>query len=167
MLPARNRPFRDFDMTEPTSFMNCSLHRCPANTCASGNLEEVEEIAESGPMRLFLCDLALERVRLAFAKIDAFAPINGLIAGSPSKPAPPDMPGQPDAESIGIRSSPLLDATAVSPAPSRSGFVACGLSGGAPPKPPSVLARSRKGVRASGRRRIRPPGSRRGRSRDW
>ena len=56
---------------------------------AARNLEEVEEIAESGPMRLFLCDLALERVRLAFAKIDAFAPINGLIAGSPSKPAPP------------------------------------------------------------------------------
>jgi hypothetical protein len=25
-------PFRDFDMTEPTSFMNCRLHRCPANT---------------------------------------------------------------------------------------------------------------------------------------
>jgi hypothetical protein len=32
MLPPRNRPFRDFDMTEPTSFMNCRLHRCPANT---------------------------------------------------------------------------------------------------------------------------------------
>jgi hypothetical protein len=32
MLPARDRPFRDFDMTEPTSFMNCGLHGCPANT---------------------------------------------------------------------------------------------------------------------------------------
>jgi hypothetical protein len=31
MLLARDRPFRDFEMTEPTSFMNCRLHRCPAN----------------------------------------------------------------------------------------------------------------------------------------
>jgi hypothetical protein len=46
---------------------------------ASRDLDEVEEIAELGPMKLFLCDMALERVRLAFAKIEAFAPLNGLI----------------------------------------------------------------------------------------
>ena len=45
---------------------------------ASRDLDEVEEIAEPGPMRLFLCDMALERARLAFAKIEAFAPLNGL-----------------------------------------------------------------------------------------
>ena len=34
---------------------------------AARDLDEVEEIAEPGPMRLFLCDLALERARLALA----------------------------------------------------------------------------------------------------
>jgi tetratricopeptide (TPR) repeat protein len=53
------------------------------------DLDEVEEIAEPGPMRLFLCDMALERARLAFARITAFAPLNGLIDDSPRKPAPP------------------------------------------------------------------------------
>jgi hypothetical protein len=56
---------------------------------AARDLDEVEEIAEPGPMRLFLCDMALERVRLAFARIAAFAPLNGLIDDSPPKPAPP------------------------------------------------------------------------------
>jgi hypothetical protein len=42
-----------------------------------------------GPMRLHLCDMALERARLAFARIEAFAPLNGLIDDSPPKPAPP------------------------------------------------------------------------------
>jgi len=32
MLPSGDRPFRDFEMTEPTSFMNCGLHSRPANT---------------------------------------------------------------------------------------------------------------------------------------
>jgi len=41
-------------------------------------------------MRLFLCDMALERARLAFARIEAFAPLNGLIDNSPPKPALPD-----------------------------------------------------------------------------
>jgi len=35
---------------------------------AARDLDEVEETAEPGPMRLYLCDLALERARLAFAK---------------------------------------------------------------------------------------------------
>jgi hypothetical protein len=56
---------------------------------AARDLDEVEEIAEPGPMRLFLCDMALERTRLAFARIEAFAPLNGLIDDSPPKPAPP------------------------------------------------------------------------------
>jgi hypothetical protein len=53
------------------------------------DLDEVEEIAEPGPMRLFLCDMALERARLAFARIAAFAPLNGLIDDGPPKPDPP------------------------------------------------------------------------------
>jgi len=57
---------------------------------AARDLEEVEEIAESGPMRLHLCNMALERARLAFAKIEAFAPLNGLINDSPPKPVTPD-----------------------------------------------------------------------------
>jgi hypothetical protein len=56
---------------------------------AARDLDEVEEIAEPGPMRLFLCDMALERARLAFARIEAFAPLNGLIDDSPPQPAPP------------------------------------------------------------------------------
>ena len=45
---------------------------------AARDLDEVEEIAEPGPMRLYLCDMALERARLAFARGEAFAPLNGL-----------------------------------------------------------------------------------------
>jgi hypothetical protein len=54
------------------------------------DLDEVEVIAEPGPMRLYLCDMALARARLAFARIEAFAPLNGLIDDSPPKPALPD-----------------------------------------------------------------------------
>jgi tetratricopeptide (TPR) repeat protein len=54
---------------------------------AARDLDEVEEIAEPGPMRLHLCDMALERARLAFADIEAFAPLNGLIDESPPQPA--------------------------------------------------------------------------------
>ena len=57
---------------------------------ATRDLDEVEEIAEPGRMRLFLCDLALERARLAFARLSAFAPLNGLVDASPPKPALPD-----------------------------------------------------------------------------
>ena len=56
---------------------------------AAHDLDEVEEIAEPGPMRLFLCDAALERARLAFARVEAFAPLNGLVDNSPPKPALP------------------------------------------------------------------------------
>jgi tetratricopeptide (TPR) repeat protein len=56
---------------------------------AARDLDEVEEIAGPGPMRLFLCDMALERARLAFARGEAFAPLNGLIDDSPPKPQPP------------------------------------------------------------------------------
>jgi tetratricopeptide (TPR) repeat protein len=54
------------------------------------DLDEVEEIAEPGPMRLYLCDTVLERARLAFAKIEAFAPLNELIDESLLKPVVPD-----------------------------------------------------------------------------
>ena len=50
----------------------------------------VEEIAEPGPMRLFLCDLALERARLALARREAFAPLDGRVEKSPPPPAVPD-----------------------------------------------------------------------------
>lgn len=54
------------------------------------DLDEVEEIAEPGPMRLFLCDMALERARLALARIEAFAPLNGMLEkDNPPKPAVP------------------------------------------------------------------------------
>ena len=57
---------------------------------AALDLDEVEEIAEPGPMRLFLCDLAMERARLALARREAFAPLNGLVEARPGPPAPPD-----------------------------------------------------------------------------
>ena len=57
---------------------------------AARDLDEVEEIAEPGPMRLFLCECALERARLAFARLEAFAPLNGLVDDSPPKPGLPD-----------------------------------------------------------------------------
>ena len=57
---------------------------------AARDLDEVEEIAEPGPMRLYLCDCALERARLALARREAFAPLNGLLAPSPPPPALPD-----------------------------------------------------------------------------
>jgi hypothetical protein len=57
---------------------------------AARDLDEVEEIAEQGPMKLFLCDMALERARLAFAKIEAFAPLNRLADNGPPKPVESD-----------------------------------------------------------------------------
>ena len=53
------------------------------------DLNEVEEIAGLGPMRLILCDMALERARLALARSEAFAPLNGLSTNSPPKPQLP------------------------------------------------------------------------------
>jgi tetratricopeptide (TPR) repeat protein len=56
---------------------------------AARDLDEAQEIAEPGPMRLFLCDLALER-QVALARREAFAPLNGLVDPSPRPPALPD-----------------------------------------------------------------------------
>jgi hypothetical protein len=57
---------------------------------AARDLDEAQEIAEPGPMRLYLCDGALERARLALAQREAFAPLNGLVEASPPPPALPD-----------------------------------------------------------------------------
>lgn len=76
----------------PLGFLGrCVLRRSIGNWAgAIRDIQEVEEIAGLGPMKLFLCDVALERARLGFAKIDAFAPLYGLLeAGSP-KPKVPD-----------------------------------------------------------------------------
>jgi hypothetical protein len=48
-------------------------------------------------MRLFLCDMALERARLSFARIEAFAPLNGMIDDSLPKPA---WPGEAECKSL-------------------------------------------------------------------
>jgi hypothetical protein len=56
---------------------------------AARDLDEAEEIAEPGPMRLYLCDIALERARLALARREGFAPLNGLVEPSSPPPAPP------------------------------------------------------------------------------
>ena len=53
---------------------------------AARDLDEVEEISEPGPMRLYLCDMALEGVRLAFAHLESFTPLNGLIDDSRLEP---------------------------------------------------------------------------------
>jgi hypothetical protein len=57
---------------------------------AAHGLDEVEEIAELVPMRLYLCDTSLERARLAFARVEAFAPLNGMLEkDNPPKPVAP------------------------------------------------------------------------------
>jgi tetratricopeptide (TPR) repeat protein len=71
-------------------FARAAFRRCVGDFGgAKRDLDEVEEIAEPGLMRLFLCDLALERARLAFAQIESFAPLNGMIDNSPPKPGVP------------------------------------------------------------------------------
>jgi tetratricopeptide (TPR) repeat protein len=60
---------------------------------AARDLDEAQEIAEPGPMRLYLCDCALERARLALARREAFAPLAGLVEPSPPPPYPPDTAG--------------------------------------------------------------------------
>jgi tetratricopeptide (TPR) repeat protein len=57
---------------------------------AARDLDDAQEIAEPGPMRLHLCDGALEGARLALARREAFAPLNGLIEPSPPPPALPE-----------------------------------------------------------------------------
>jgi hypothetical protein len=53
------------------------------------DVNEIEAIAAPGPMRLYLCDMALEWARLALARCEAFAPLNGLLDDSPPKPELP------------------------------------------------------------------------------
>jgi tetratricopeptide (TPR) repeat protein len=68
-----------------------AFRRCTGDwDAAIRDLDEVEEIAEPGPMKLYLCDLALGRAGLALARIEAFAPLNGLIDDSSPKPFAPD-----------------------------------------------------------------------------
>ncbi len=57
---------------------------------AARDLDEAHELAEPGPMRLFLCDIALERARLALAEREAFAPLSGLAGPSPPPPVFPE-----------------------------------------------------------------------------
>jgi tetratricopeptide (TPR) repeat protein len=58
---------------------------------ASRDLGEVEETAEPAPMRLHLCDMALERARLALAKVEASPLLNGILGkGNPPKPVVPN-----------------------------------------------------------------------------
>jgi hypothetical protein len=54
------------------------------------DLNEAKEIAEPGLMRLYWCDCALEGARLALARLEAFAPLNGLVEPSPPRPVLPD-----------------------------------------------------------------------------
>ena len=56
---------------------------------AARDLDEAHEFAEPGPMRLFLCNIALERAQLALARREAFAPLGGL-AGAHPPPVSPD-----------------------------------------------------------------------------
>jgi tetratricopeptide (TPR) repeat protein len=76
----------------PRGLLTRAAFRCSVGDWqgAARDLDEVEEIAEPGPMKLHLCDLALERARLALARIEAFAPLNGLMkSNNPPKPVPP------------------------------------------------------------------------------
>jgi tetratricopeptide (TPR) repeat protein len=67
------------------------FNRCIGDwDAARRDLDEVEEIAEPGPMKLYLCDMALERARVALAEAEAFAPLNGLIEDGPPAPVVPD-----------------------------------------------------------------------------
>jgi hypothetical protein len=52
---------------------------------AKRDLCEAKEIAESGLMRLYWCDCALERARLALARREAFAPLSALVERSPRR----------------------------------------------------------------------------------
>jgi hypothetical protein len=57
---------------------------------AKSDLNEAKEIAESSEMRLYWCDCALEGARLALARREVFAPLNGLVEPSPPRPVLPD-----------------------------------------------------------------------------
>jgi hypothetical protein len=66
---------------------------------AKRDLYEAEEIAEPGPMRLYLCDVAIERARLVLARREAFTPLNRIIKSSPP---PPEPPGAPERARLGL-----------------------------------------------------------------
>ena len=59
---------------------------------ATRELDEIEDFARPSGMRLVLCDLALERCRLALAQIERFAPlkphVSWAVAPSPDRPEP-------------------------------------------------------------------------------
>ena len=55
---------------------------------AALDLDEVEEAAQPGSIKLTLCDTALGRARLALAEVEAFAPLSRLLDGT--KPVAPD-----------------------------------------------------------------------------
>ena len=87
--PARLRAKRHMSLAA------CSPAPLSAAPSATGTARRAistrsQEIAEPGPMRLYLCDCALERARLALARREAFAPLNGLVEPSPPPPALPD-----------------------------------------------------------------------------
>jgi hypothetical protein len=59
---------------------------------ATHDLDDAQEIAEIGPMRLYICDCALERARVALARREAFTPLNALVEPGPPSPVLPDSP---------------------------------------------------------------------------
>jgi hypothetical protein len=76
----------------PSGLLACAAFRRGVGDWdgAARDLDEVFEIAEPGPMKLYLCDLALERARLAFARVGAFVPLNGMLdKENPPKPLEP------------------------------------------------------------------------------
>ena len=80
-----------FDILPRGLLARAAFHRSVGDWVgAARDLDEVEEIAEPGPMKLFLCDMALERARLALARAEAFAPLNGMLeTNNPTKPQVP------------------------------------------------------------------------------
>jgi hypothetical protein len=77
---------------------------------AAADLDEVEEIAELGPMRLDLCDMALEHTRLAFAQIEAYAPLNGML--EKDNPPKPTIPGVGEIAELKKKAEKQLDIAA-------------------------------------------------------
>jgi tetratricopeptide (TPR) repeat protein len=57
---------------------------------ASRDLDEIEEIAERGAMKRYLCDTALERVRLVLARREGFVPLNQFVGGAITGQPRPD-----------------------------------------------------------------------------
>jgi len=60
-------------------------------------------------MRLFLCDRALERARVALARREAFAPLNGLVDDGPPKPS---LPGADEAAGLTAEARADVDVAA-------------------------------------------------------